>query len=162
MYDWGVHLLEYCLQIVKSDIVEIGGFAHAGYWAKRVPWKKDANEDEATAIVRFANGVMLSLRMSAIEMNGKSGIVEVTGTEGAYVFDGKHYELIQPGDEGAKRTEGENREGEQWRYYRNIADHLVKGTRLVISAEWARRPIHIIDLATRSAARGRSIKAKYA
>ena len=162
MYDWGVHLLEYCLQIVKSDIVEISGFAHTGYWAKRVPWKKDANEDEATAIVRFANGVMLTLRMSAIEMNGKSGIVEVTGTEGAYVFDGKHYELIQPGDDSTKRTEGDNREGEQWRYYRNIADHLVKGTRLVISAEWARRPIHIIDLAARSAARGRSIKAKYA
>ena len=27
MYDWGVHFLEYALQIVPSDVVEVAGFA---------------------------------------------------------------------------------------------------------------------------------------
>jgi predicted dehydrogenase len=162
MYDWGVHLLEYCLQLIKSDIVEVSGFAHSGFWARHVAWKRDANEDEATAVVRFANGVMLTLRMSALELNGKNGIVELTGTKGAYIFHGKGYELVCPGPDGPVRNEGDNREGEQWRYYRNITDHLVKGRKLVISAEWARRPIHIIDLAERSAARSRALKARYA
>jgi scyllo-inositol 2-dehydrogenase (NADP+) len=162
MYDWGVHLLEYCLQIVKSDIVEVSGFAHSGFWAKQVAWKSDANEDEATAVVRFANGVMLTLRMTSLELNGKNGIVEITGTKGAYVFHGKNYELITPRENGAVHTKGGNREGEEWRYYRNITDHLVKGTQLVITPEWARRPIHIIDLAGRSAAQAKTLKAKYA
>ena len=33
--------------------------------------------------------------------------------------------------------------------------------KLVITGEWARRPIHILDLANRSATRGRAIKARY-
>jgi hypothetical protein len=50
----------------------------------------------------------------------------------------------------------------QWeRYYANVAAHLTKGERLVITPEWARRPIHILDLAGRSAAQGRALKAKY-
>jgi len=32
---------------------------------------------------------------------------------------------------------------------------------LVITAEWSRRPIHILDLAVRSAKAGRSLAAKY-
>ena len=50
----------------------------------------------------------------------------------------------------------------QWQqYYRNVANHLTHGDRLIITAEWARRPIHIIDLAGQSAQRGKSLKVKY-
>ena len=34
MYDWGVHLLEYALQVIDSEIVEVSGFAHTGYWER--------------------------------------------------------------------------------------------------------------------------------
>lgn len=51
---------------------------------------------------------------------------------------------------------------EQWeKYYANIAAHLTKGEPLIITAEWARRPIHILDLAGQSAKAGKAIKAKY-
>lgn len=32
LYDWGVHLLEYSLQLIRSEIVEVTGFAKNGYW----------------------------------------------------------------------------------------------------------------------------------
>ena len=47
------------------------------------------------------------------------------------------------------------------KFYQNIADHLVKRKPLVITAEWARRPIHILDLAVRSAKLGKALKATY-
>ena len=48
-----------------------------------------------------------------------------------------------------------------WKLYQNVADHLVKGTPLVITPEWARRRIHILDLACQSAKKGKSLKARY-
>ena len=37
----------------------------------------------------------------------------------------------------------------------------VKGKKLVITGEWARRQIHILDLANQSARQGKSLKARY-
>ncbi len=39
LYDWGVHLLEYSLQIIDSDMAEVSGFASYGHWAKKTAWK---------------------------------------------------------------------------------------------------------------------------
>ncbi len=33
MYDWGVHFLEYALQIIPENIVEVAGFSKTGFWA---------------------------------------------------------------------------------------------------------------------------------
>jgi scyllo-inositol 2-dehydrogenase (NADP+) len=44
----------------------------------------------------------------------------------------------------------------------NVADHLVKGKDLVITPEWARRSIHVLDLADRSARQGKALKVEYA
>jgi len=59
------------------------------------------------------------------------------------------------------RRRGRNPKGQGERYYENIAAHLTKGEKLVISAEWSRRPIHAIDMAVQSAKQGRSLPAKY-
>jgi hypothetical protein len=59
------------------------------------------------------------------------------------------------------RRHGQNPPGTYECYYQNIADALAKSARLVISAEWSRRPIHILDLACRSAKLGKSLPAKY-
>jgi len=158
LYDWGVHLLEYALQIVDSRITEVTGFAKRGFWAKKCSWKADTNEDEACAIVRFANGVYVNLRISRIELNPKPGVMEVVGTKGSYIFDHKGWQLIT-----SKTTRKGKNPPTRWdAFYKNIADHLTKGTKLVITPQWSRRPIHILDLADRSARQGRSLKAKYA
>ena len=162
LYDWGVHLLEYSLQLLQSDIVEVSGFATHGVWASHTPWKKDTNEDEATAVVRFGNGAYILLRMTQIDTNTKPGWLEITGTKGTYIMDGGSWEVITKAEGVTVRRRGSNPAGLPLAYYQNIADHLVKDEPLVITGEWSRRPIHILDLAHQSAVKGTTIKAKHA
>ena len=161
LYDWGVHILEYALQIIDSDLVEVTGFAKRGFWAPQVAWKKDTNEDEGYAVARFASGAWLTLCISSIDSNPKKGMMEITGTKGTYVFTGDTYELITHSGNDTVVRKGRNPKSQWKAFYQNIADHLTKGAKLVITPEWARRPIHIIDLANRSAKAGKSLKAKY-
>ena len=161
MYDWGVHLLEYSLQVLDSPIREVSGFYHMGFWASQTAWKKDTNEDEGFAVVRFGNGKYLTLRISNMEASPPRGWLEITGTKGTYVFDYSNWEIVRLVDGVTVSSKGRNPPGTEWMFYQNIADHLVKGQKLVITPEWARRPIHILDLADRSARLGRSLKTDY-
>jgi predicted dehydrogenase len=161
LYDWGVHLLEYSLQLIDSDILEVAGYAKSGFWAPQTAWKSDTNEDEGFAVVRFASGAWLTLTISHIDSNPKRGWLEITGTQGTYLIDGGTYEIITHRGGLTLVTKGANRPSEGEQYYQNIADHLVLGVPLVITPEWARRPIHILDLACQSAAKGAALKAKY-
>lgn len=160
LYDWGVHLLEYSLQLIDADVIEVSGYSHHGFWASDTAWKADTIEDEGFAVVRFNNGVWLTLQMSNIDAHPKRSILEITGTHGTYLMDHSEYEYIIPGNPQVI-TKGKYPDSEGWRFYQNIADHLVKGEELVISAEWARRPIHILDMAVKSAQKGSALKAKY-
>jgi predicted dehydrogenase len=161
LYDWGVHLLEYSLQIIEADIVEVAGFAKKGYWAPHTRWKDDTVEDEAFASVRFAGGQWLTLSITTIDSNPKRGMLEITGTKGTYIMMYHTWETVVPQDGRTVVTQGQNPPSEGWRFYQNVCDHLLKGEKLVISPEWARRPIHILDLACRSAEKGVTLKAKY-
>jgi predicted dehydrogenase len=161
LYDWGVHLLEYSLQIIQSDIVEISGCAKNGYWAPKTKWKKDSNEDEAFANVRFRSGQWLTLLISTLESNPRPGFLDITGTEGSYVLDWKFNEYFYKNGNETKIQKFQNPASEGWRFYQNIADHLTKGTKLVITPEWARRPIHILEMAGRSASKGAAIPSRY-
>src|ERR1051326_6587824 len=87
LYDWGVHLLEYSLQIIRSDIIEVAGYAKRGFWEPKTKWKKDCNEDEAFASVRFKGGQWLTLLISSLESNPRRGFLDITGTEGSYLLD---------------------------------------------------------------------------
>jgi scyllo-inositol 2-dehydrogenase (NADP+) len=163
LYDWGVHLLEYSLQILHADIAEVSAVSWNGYWADQTTWKGDTNEDESTAFVRMKNGTYMTLRISSIDVNPRPGQLEIYGTKGVYIMDQRSWKTIVPSQtDGRITTEGVNRESEGWRFYRNVADHLTAGESLVITPEWARRPIHILDLADRSSREGRAIGATYA
>jgi predicted dehydrogenase len=162
LYDWGVHLLEYCLQVLgDAKIAEVSGYAHRGFWADQTRWKKDTNEDEGFASVRFDNGVWLTLCISSLDSNPKRGIVEFTGTTGSYVMDHQTFEIQSVDGDRTTIEKGRNPKEEGWKFYRNVADHLVKGEALVITPEWSRRPIHILDLADRSVKAGKALKATY-
>jgi len=162
LYDWGVHLLEYALQVIKSEIVEVSGFAHKGFWAGKTKWKNDCNEDEGFAVVRFKNGALLTLCISNIASKGYESWVDFTGTKGAYIMRWNDYDLITHDGDKIIKTTGKNRNSEGWRLYQNIADVLTGKAELIITPEWARRPIHILDLANKSAISGKAMKAKYA
>jgi len=161
LYDWGVHVLEYTLQLIDAEIAEVTGFAKTGVWASKTPWKEDTNEDEAHLVVRYTNGTWTSLTMSSIDMGSRPGMLEITGTKGTFIMDFSGWTLIQRKNGNTVTTKGRNPDGEYRHFYNNIADHLTKGTALLITPEWARRPIHIIDLACKSAKLGKSLKAQY-
>ena len=99
--------------------------------------------------------------MSSVEANPKAGQLEISGTRGSYVFDGRTYEMIQQKDDTKVTTKGDNVPSQWPKFYRNVAAHLVKGQALVITPEWARRPIHIIDLAVQSAKKGKALRTEY-
>lgn len=166
LLDWGVHLLEYSLQMLgNAKVTEVTGFTHNGVWANKTAWKKDTIEDEGNVIVRMNTGQMLTLRITTIDNRPGDKIVTVTGTKGTLAFDpgDAAYEIVTPGKNGVSHIErGKTGPRESYKLYQNIADHLTKGEKLVITPEWARRPIHIIDLAYQSAKAGKAMKAKYA
>ncbi len=166
LYDWGVHLLEYALQLIKADITEVSGYAFEGHWASQPDAAfppTDANEDEAQLVVRFATGQRVNLTVTQLDANPKRGFMEVVGTKGAFVWaDWASCEIVEALPDQARRvTTIPLPKSEGWRFYQNIADHLTTGTELVISGTWARRPIHILDLAARSAREGRALPAVY-
>jgi len=162
LYDWGVHLLEYSLQLLQpAKITEVSGFAHTGFWASETAWKDDTNEDEAFGVVRFDTGQWLNLTMSSIDSKPKEGQLEITGTKGTYVMEGGSWKTILHEDGVTVTRTGGNRPSEGQKFYQNIADHLVRDEELVITPEWSRRPIHILDLACRSAEQNKAMAATY-
>jgi predicted dehydrogenase len=161
MYDWGAHFLEYALQLLDGNMVEVTGFAHYGEWAPHCVYGEDTNEDEACAVVRFDSGQSLTLLMSRIDSTPRRGMLEVTGTRGTYVIQ-PHEWLATCQEAGATvERRGPNPPSESRRFYENIVAHLVDGTELVITPEYARRPIHIMDLAGKSAEQGRTLPVRY-
>ena len=161
LYDWGVHLLEYSLQILDAEIVEVSGFSKTGFWSKQTKWKKDGIEDEGFAVVRLSGDKWLTLCITMIDSKPKEGQLEITGTKGTYIMEGRKWTTITHEDGRPVTTTSENPKGESWRFYQNIADNLTKGKKLIITPEWSRRPIHILDLACKSAEKGHALKAKY-
>lgn len=164
LYDWGVHLLEYSLQIIDSEITEVSGFAFEGFWGKSTRWGQDANEDEATASVRFANGARIELTITHLDSDVPPGMMRVVGTEGSVTFMDPHSRYRLARQNGSERviTEGAQEETKQELYYKNVADYLTDQAELIITPEWSRRPIHILDLAAQSAKAGKALSPKHA
>lgn len=167
LYDWGVHLLEYALQVMPGKLTEVSGYARNGYWEsqapKNWPWKNDTNEDSATAIARFDHGGFIQLCVGQLESYTDPYIMKVFGTQGCYLASHGQWVTRIPDKKGDMvQREGRNPKGEGERFYQNIAKYLCGKQELIITPQWARRPIHILDLADQSAKQGKAIKAKYA
>jgi scyllo-inositol 2-dehydrogenase (NADP+) len=164
MYDWGVHILEYALQVLELDnakITEVAGFAKNGFWADKTAWKKDTNEDESFSVIRFNTGQWLTLTATQLDMNPQQSILEITGTKGTFLMNGGDYKIIKRRGKEEVVTTGSNCKDDWPQFYQNVADHMVKGDKLIISPEWSRRPIHILDLTCKSYKSGKTLAAKY-
>jgi predicted dehydrogenase len=155
-YDWGVHLIEYTLQVIDSEVVEVSAFSKEGIWTTN--WGTDTNQDELSAIVRFANGAMLNLRITHLDSDPPKGQVVFNGTAGKYLMNQGEYEIYRVSGSESTILKGKNRAGEQEKYYQNVAAALAGKDDLVITAQWSRRTMEILDLATRSATAGRALR----
>jgi predicted dehydrogenase len=163
-YDWGVHLLEAALQLVDGNLVEVAGYAHSGLHHTTTRWGADVVEDEFQLTARFDNGVWVMLNVSKVDCLPKRterGLIEVTGTEGTFVSEPSGWKIHRRvGDQII--TESGSNLSDQWQcFYDEVRDYIVQDTRLTITPEWARRPVHILDLARQSIAVGRALPAIY-
>lgn len=161
LLDWGAHLLEYTFELLDSEILEVTGYIKSGYWSKKTVWKKDTIEDEGFLVIRYKNGAWSTMRVSSIDSNPKESVVEVTGTEGTYLFTHDSWKMIKHKDGVSTTTKGRLPEGEWHKFYENIASHLTEGEELVMKPELSRRIIHVMDLASRSAKAGKALTPKY-
>ncbi len=159
LYDWGVHVLEWALQLIDSKIVEVSGFATRGTWAPPSGWRNDLIEDEGRVVVRFKSGQWLSMCVSSIDTAPQREGFIIRGTQGTHLL-GPATTICKKGN--AMVATNHRLPPRRWEMsYKNLVDHLTRGVPLIITPQWARRPVHILDLAYRSARLGRSLKAKY-
>ena len=110
-------------------------------------------------MVRFKNGSWINLSFSNLDTNPKPGYVEVHGTKGNYVIDWDGYHLYRKDDGESTEEKGPHHDSTPHKYYENIVGHLTGQQPLVITAEWARRPIQVLDLAVKSAKLGKTLLA---
>ena len=160
LYDWGVHLIEYSLQLIDSEVTEVSGFAFEGFWSRKTRWKEDTNEDDAFAVVRFRSGQRLTLHFSQVDAKGKDGFLEIQGTLGVYTMDPRKLTIHKVAGKERTTIELPGPERGSDGYYQNVAGFLTGKEKLIIDAAWSRRPVHIIDLAVQSAKLGRALPAQ--
>ena len=155
IYDWGAHFTEWMLQVMDYEMVEI-----SGYQVNEV-WTDATNEDELEAVVRFKGNAVGSHAASSVDAAGKPAI-RICGTKGAITADYRGVTIHTVGRRAniATTVRPEKRAWEK--YYANVRDHLLKRAPLIITPEWARRVIQVLDYACRSAEAGKALKANYA
>ena len=156
IYDWGAHYVEWMLQVMGYDIERIDGFRLDEVW------REASNEDEVEAIVHFKGDAIGSHTATSVACAGKPAI-RICGTGGTIIADHQSvtvHTVEADGSRVATEVPMEARAGEQ--YYRNVHDHLLADEDLLITPQWARRVIQVLDCAGRAAATGESIAAKYA
>jgi len=155
IYDWGAHFCEWMLQAMPFEMTEI-----SGYQVKEV-WKKFTNEDELEAVVRFKPNAVASHVASDISLAGKD-MIRINGTDGAIVASHGHCDVFVKDKAGQLvKTSVAMVPNQNSEYYKNVHDHLFHGKKLIISPEWARRVIQVLEYAGVSARKGQSVKAKY-
>jgi len=163
-YDWGVHLLEAALQLVDGDLLEVSGYAHNGFRSTQTKWGKDVVEDDFQLTARFGNGVWVMLTASNIDClpkRNERGLMEITGTQGTFVSDPTGWKIFKLVKDKIVSENGPNLPDRWQCFYDEIRGFMVEGKPLTITPEWARRPVHILDLALRSIEAGRTLPAKY-
>ncbi|MBC7327913.1 Gfo/Idh/MocA family oxidoreductase [bacterium] len=145
LYDWGAHLIDWILGLIPSKVKRVGGFSH------KLLWHNVTNEDNVEAIIQFENGAVAYVQMSSIAMAQKRRWF-ILGTQGSL-----EDEWGANGFRLRKMVDGVKVEGivpykkDEWTaYYKNIAEHLLKGEELAVKPEEARRVIAVIEMASNS------------
>jgi hypothetical protein len=152
LYDWGAHFTDWILRLFNKKVTQVSGFFH-----KRL-WRHVTNEDATQAILRFEGGEAADLQQSTLAAVARPKW-RILGTLGGLVADGGDTVDVTSYASGVKfegRIPAKPTYGCQ-EYYRNIADHLLMGEPLAVTAEQAREVIAVIETAERSSAEGRSL-----
>ncbi len=147
IYDMGAHFVDWILNLMPGKMETVYGIFH-----KRL-WYDVTNEDQGEAIIRFEGDRYAEFQTSVIAAIGKPKW-RILGTKGALNINQGEKENIDV----VTFVNGHREElkipfmQSCWEnYYINIADHLLTGEPLAVTAESARRVIAVFELAEKSA-----------
>jgi scyllo-inositol 2-dehydrogenase (NADP+) len=153
LYDWGAHMLDWTLQLVKAKIKNVTGFSQ-----KRL-WTEATNEDEARAMIRFADGTVGDVMVSSLRRTVERQKWEIIGTLGTIstTWGGRHV-LCTLERKGRTVVEYVPIEEQQWHeYHANLVRHILDGEELVVTAEQSARVIAVLEAQAKSAASGKPV-----
>jgi len=169
--DWGAHLLDQALQLIDAEVVSV--YCDMLYTEPRLDV-----ETAARCLFTFGNGVRY-----VVETGGISALSRprwyVRGRTGAFLKEGldpqetalrngqvdanlpqapeHRARVVCNTPNGRKEQTLETIPGNWPAYYQNIADHLLRGAELAVTAAQVRRVVALIEAATESAQTGRVI-----
>jgi predicted dehydrogenase len=168
---WGPHAVDWVLDLVGQPMKAITGFHH------KLVWHEFNQEDHAQAVILFENGVVAEVTWSQIQALGKP-LWRILGTKGGIedsgdgAIVGYTEEIVGPS--GGQLRMVSMADGE-WKdsivpymesdwviYYSDLANHLLQGTPVPVSAEQGRRVIGVLELTEISSRSGHSEAPLYA
>ncbi len=149
LYDWGAHYVDWLLNLMPRRIESVSGLLQKRFW------HNTTNEDFALVTVRFEDGSSATLEQGTLVAAPRKGM-RVLGSLGAVANDGPGAEVQVTRCEGGitRRTSLSSWQPKWSNYYQNVANHLLMGEGLVVTAQQARRVIGVLDLAERSNRQG--------
>jgi predicted dehydrogenase len=173
LYDWGAHYVDWILNLFPGPTASVTGTLH-----KRV-WHDVTNADQVRVQIRFADGREAEFLHSDVAALRKPKWY-LLGTEGAIVGQWNEITLREPDPVAymremqvpvtetvpllilRRRHSSSSMMTQQLplpkprrhSYYLNLADHLLTGEPLAVSAHSAARVVAVLETATRSARRG--------
>jgi len=172
LYDIGVHLLDLCLYVIgRFDAVSVSGNTYTKFGNRGLGeggWGKSDREgilfdveDFATAHIRFADGLSVSLDVSwaCHTAQGNRLDVEIFGTEaGGKVMDGRvfrrdaqtsEYVTLEEIPAAVRFPHGER--------FHNFTNHLLDGEELCVTIDQALAVQKILDGIAESSRTGREV-----
>ncbi len=169
IYDWGSHYLDWVLDLLPQRVEWVSATAH-----KRV-WHDVTNADHTRVLLHFADGVEAEFTSSDVAAARKPKFY-VLGTDGAVVGDWQQERIVSRSPIGlvaedrfaasdapaaltllardGARTELPNAAAPAQPFHRELADALLSGWPMTVTAEGSRRNVAVMQAATQSAADG--------
>lgn len=149
LFDWGAHMTDWLLGLVPGKMKSIRGSKQ-----NRV-WNDFTIDDQMCYSLYFENGAVGHVEISYISCQ-KKPLIRIFGTKGALTHQSDNENIlcatIMENDQKTEYTV--NCESSGFRYYENIAGHLMRGEKLLVTPEQTKRVIAVIDSAGKSAETG--------
>lgn len=153
LYDWGVHYIDWMLQLIPDPIRNVTGFYRSGVWSDVT------NEDHTQAVIRFATNKLVDVQISHTAAPRRPHM-RILGTEGGILYPEFNHKFTVYRYDNGKMWErhvdaarlGYPDPGQA--YYNALADCLLNGAPNPVTPESARRNIAVIEAAERSSKSG--------
>jgi predicted dehydrogenase len=138
LYDYGPHVIDQALDLAGAPVTEVYAELRGLVWGKEV-------DDYFNIILRFANGVTAQLEATTACRGGFSTQLLV-GTQASY-RDGF---LFRGDTEPPQQVQVTPAQTPIDAYYVNVHEHLVNNAPLIITPEYARTLVAIMDACRKS------------